>query len=104
MSETTLTFRVDDSLKAAFADAAKQKDRTAAQLLRDFMRGYVAETQEDAEYGAWFRRKVEAGEKAYLEGRYITQEEATRMAGQRRARILRSADAPVVTQAQGAFR
>ena len=93
MSETTFTFRVDDSLKAAFADAAKQKDRTAAQLLRDFMRGYVAETQEDAEYDAWFRRKVEAGERAYLEGRYITQEEATRRAGQRRARIFRSADA-----------
>ena len=27
MPETTFTFRVDDSLKAAFSDAAKQKDR-----------------------------------------------------------------------------
>ena len=92
MSETTFTFRVDDSLKAAFADAAKRKDRTVAQLLRDFMRNYVAETQEDVEYDVWFRRKVEAGEKAYREGRFITQEEATRRAGQRRARILGSVD------------
>ena len=93
MSESTFTFRVDDSLKAAFADAAKQKDRNAAQLLRDFMRSYVAGTQDDAEYDAWFRRKVEAGERAYREGRFITQEEATRRAEQRRARILRSANA-----------
>ena len=92
MSETTFTFRVDDNLKAAFADAAKQKDRTAAQLLRDFMRNYVAEIQEDVEYDAWFRRKVDAGEKAYREGRFITQEEATRRAVQRRARILGSVD------------
>jgi predicted transcriptional regulator len=93
MSESTFTFRVEDSLKAAFTDAAKQKDRTAAQLLRDFMRSYVAEIQEDAGYDAWFRRKVEAGEKAYREGRFITQEEAARRAGQRRAKILGSADA-----------
>ena len=88
MPETTFTFRVDDSLKAAFSDAAKQKDRTAAQLLRDFMRNYVAELQEGAEYDAWFRRKVEAGEKAYREGRFISQEEATRRAKPRQARIL----------------
>ena len=92
MSESTFTFRVDDRLKAAFADAAKQKDRTAAQLLRDFMRDYVSEIKEDTEYDVWFRRKVEAGEKAYREGRYITQEEATRRAVQRRARILGGVD------------
>jgi hypothetical protein len=37
MSETTFTFRVEDNLKASFTDAAKRKDRTTAQLLRDFM-------------------------------------------------------------------
>lgn len=93
MPETTFTFRVEDSLKAAFADAARHKDRTAAQLLRDFMRSYVSGIQENAEYDAWFRRKVEAGERAYQEGRVITQEEATRRAAQRRAAILGSADA-----------
>ena len=93
MSESTFTFRVDDTLKSAFNDAAKQQDRTAAQLLRDFMREYIAKNQQDAEYDAWFRSKVEAGEKAYREGRFITQEEATRRAEQRQAKILRSAGA-----------
>ena len=41
MSEATFTFRVDDALKSEFAQAAKARDRTGAQLLRDFMREYV---------------------------------------------------------------
>ena len=41
MGEATFTFRVDEALKAEFAQAAKADDRTAAQLLRDFMRDYV---------------------------------------------------------------
>ena len=44
--------------------------RHAAQLLRDFMREYVAKNQQDAEYDAWFRRKVEEGRKAVREGGY----------------------------------
>lgn len=88
MSETTFTFRVDESLKSAFADAAKQKDRTAAQLLRDFMRDYVRQNREEEGYDAWFRRKLEVGEKAYREGKFISQEEATARAEKRRAAIL----------------
>lgn len=44
-----------------------------------------------SEYDEWFRRKVEAGEKAYREGRFITQEEATHRAEQRRLQILKAA-------------
>ena len=36
MSETTFTFRVDDALKEQFTMAAKSRDRSGAQLLRDF--------------------------------------------------------------------
>jgi len=41
MNESTFTFRVDESLKNEFAQAAKAQDRTGAQLLRDFMRDVV---------------------------------------------------------------
>lgn len=61
MPEATFTFRVDEDLKASFADAARAHDRTGAQLLRDFMRGYVAQQQDAAEYDVWFRRQVQAG-------------------------------------------
>lgn len=59
MSNATFTFRVDESLKAEFANVAKAHDRTAAQLLRDFMRSYVAQQEEAQQYDAWLTKKVE---------------------------------------------
>lgn len=59
MSDATFTFRVDEDLKAEFAYAAKAHDRTGAQLLRDFMRSYVAQQQEAQHYDAWLADKVE---------------------------------------------
>ncbi|MEB6661013.1 hypothetical protein [Achromobacter ruhlandii] len=61
MSDATFTFRVDEALKNEFAMAAKARDRTGAQLLRDFMREYVQQQQEAAQHDAWFRRQVQAG-------------------------------------------
>jgi predicted transcriptional regulator len=57
MPETTFTFRVDEDLKTAFISVAKAHDRPGSQLLRDFMRDYVAK----AEHDAWFRAEVEQG-------------------------------------------
>jgi len=59
MSEVTFTFRVDEALKSQFAAAAKERDRTGAQLLRDFMREFVRQQEEAAEHDAWFRRQVQ---------------------------------------------
>lgn len=61
MAETTFTFRVDDELKKQFAEIAKAKDRTGAQLLRDFMRETILREEEAAEYDAWYRAKVQKG-------------------------------------------
>lgn len=61
MSEATFTFRVDEALKKEFATAAKARDRTGAQLLRDFMRDFVRQQQEAAEHDAWFREEVRQG-------------------------------------------
>lgn len=38
---TTLTIRLELSLKRAFEQAAAAQDRTVSQLLRDYMRTYV---------------------------------------------------------------
>ncbi len=62
MGEATFTFRVDEDLKAAFVTAAKASDRTAAQLLRDYMRERVIQQDSEqvaSEYDAWFRRQVQ---------------------------------------------
>lgn len=64
MRETTFAFRVDEALKDAFAAAAKTRDRSGAQLLRDFMRDFVHTQEEAAVHETWFRSAVQAGFKA----------------------------------------
>jgi predicted transcriptional regulator len=75
MSEATFTFRVDESLKDQFTTAAKDRDRTGAQLLRDFMRDFVRQQQETTEHDAWFRRQVQVGLDAANAGDVISAEE-----------------------------
>ena len=61
VAEATFTFRVEEQLKDAFAKAAKARDRTGAQLLRDFMREFVRTQQEAAAHDTWFRQQVQIG-------------------------------------------
>lgn len=95
MSEATFTFRVDERLKYEFSSAAKARDRTGAQLLRDFMRDFVKQQQDAAEHGAWFRRQVQAGLDSANAGRLVAAEDveaefATRRDQTRRKLQLRS--------------
>lgn len=85
MSEATFTFRVDEALKNEFATAAKARDRTGAQLLRDFMREFVQKQQEVAEYDAWFRREVQAGLDSASAGRLVPASEVEAKFAARRA-------------------
>ncbi|MDE1149184.1 MAG: hypothetical protein PW843_21685 [Azospirillaceae bacterium] len=75
MTETTFTFRVDEALKAEFAEAAKANDRTGAQLLRDYMRAFVRQRTDAAGYDAWFRAQVQIGIDAANAGDVISAEE-----------------------------
>ncbi len=75
MTEATFTFRVDDDLKREFTRAAKIRDRSGAQLLRDFMREFVRQQQEAANHDAWFRREVQAGLDAANAGEVISAED-----------------------------
>ena len=75
MSEATFTFRVDEGLKNEFSTAAKARDRTGAQLLRDFMRDFVKQQQEASEHDVWFRREVQIGIDAADAGAVVSAEE-----------------------------
>ena len=89
MSDTTFTFRVDEVLKDEFARAAKARDRTGAQLLRDFMRDVVSQQAEAADHDAWFRRQVRAAKAAADAGDVISAEEVEREAAAWRAEARR---------------
>lgn len=94
MSEATFTFRVDADLKQEFATAAKARDRTGAQLLRDFMRDFVQEQQEAAEHDAWFRRQVQAGLDSANAGQLVPAAEVEAGFAARRAATRRRLDTP----------
>jgi predicted transcriptional regulator len=89
VSETTFTFRVETTLKDQFTKAAKSRDRTGAQLLRDFMRDFVRQQQEVAEHDAWFRRQVQAGIDAANAGDVISAEQVEAEASAWRAETRR---------------
>lgn len=61
MAETTITIRIDPELKTAFSRAAEERNRTDADLLREFIEDYVETRRTDAEYEQWFRRQVQTG-------------------------------------------
>ena len=91
MGESTFTFRVDDALKSAFADAAKAHDRTGAQLIRDFMRDYVSGERQAADHDAWFRQQVQVGLDSANAGRLVSdddvEQEAEAWRNETRARM-----------------
>lgn len=91
MQEANLTLRVDNALKTAFAEAARRQDRTAAQLIRDYMRSVVQETREQDEYESWFRARVEAARQDIREGRALTHEQVMARQAERRSRLLAQA-------------
>ncbi len=92
MSEATFTFRVDDALKSEFAQAAKARDRTGAQLLRDFMRDFVRQQQEAAEHDVWLRRQVQMGLDSANAGELLSSEEVEAEAAAWRAEMRRKLD------------
>lgn len=91
MNEATFTFRVDEQLKIQFARVAKARDRTGAQLLRDFMRDVVRHDQEET-HDAWFRRQVEAGRMSAQAGAMTSSEDVEAHFAERRAATLRKLD------------
>ena len=85
MSDATFTFRVDEAQKSEFATAAKARDRTSAQLLRDFMREFVQQQRDAAEHDAWFQRQVQAGLDSANAGRLVPSAEVEAKFAARRA-------------------
>ena len=93
MSDATFTFRVDEALKAEFANAAKAHDRTGAQLLRDFMRSYVAQQEEAQQYDTWLAKKVEQSRMSVEAGNLTPASDVeARFAARRAATRARMAD------------
>jgi len=49
MKDSGLRIRVERDLRERFLEICRQQDRPAAQVLREFMRAYIAEHEEPVE-------------------------------------------------------
>ena len=90
---TTFTFRVDEGLKSEFSTAAKSRDRTGAQLLRDFMRDFVRQQEEAVAHDVWFRRQVQVGLDSANTGNLVPAAEVEAKFAARRTATRRRLDA-----------
>jgi predicted transcriptional regulator len=70
--EAVFTMKLEPELRDAFMAAAAAQDRPASQIVREFMRAFVAQ---DREYVAWLRKKVERSRQDVAAGRVHSQEE-----------------------------
>ncbi len=87
MSESTFTLRIDSKLKESFTEIAKLQDRTAAQLVREFMRDIVQKAEQKQEYDAWFARKVAEGRANVALGKFISNDDVAAEAEKRAQRL-----------------
>ena len=94
MSDATFTFRVDESLKLAFTSIAKTRDRSGAQLLRDFMREVVRQQEDSDEYERWFRSKVQQAIDSANAGNLVPGEEVEAAFTARRAALRQRLEKP----------
>lgn len=57
---STITFKLDADLRAAFMSAAQSADRTTSQLLRDFMRDFVARREAERAESDLIRARMQS--------------------------------------------
>lgn len=70
--EAVFTMKLDHDLRDAFMAAAKAADRPASQIVREFMRDYIAQ---DRDYVEFLRRKIERSQADIVAGRVFSNEE-----------------------------
>ena len=70
--DATITVTLEPELRADFMAEAAGEDRSASQIMRELMRGYVEERRQAREYEAYLQRKVEAARTSVQAGRVRT--------------------------------
>jgi predicted transcriptional regulator len=90
--EAVFTMKLDNELRDAFMAEAAEMDRPASQIVRDLMREFLLQREEEKKsYLEFLRRKVEKSRASIAKGRYYTNEEVNaRM--QARLKELRAKD------------
>jgi predicted transcriptional regulator len=88
MPDRTFTFSVDDELMAAFDQAAKAREKTGPELLRELMQDVVDDQNTDPAYDKWLLQQVQDGLTDADAGNLLSSEEVEDYFAMRRAETL----------------
>lgn len=67
-TKTVFTMKLEPELRDTFMAEAAAEDRPAAQVMRELMRGYIAQRRQAREYDDYLRRKVETARSSMRAG------------------------------------
>lgn len=67
--EAVFTMKLEPELRDAFMAEAAKDDRPASQVLRELMRTYIDQRQQEREYNEFLRQKVEIARVSMRAGR-----------------------------------
>mgnify|MGYP001300094646 FL=1 len=67
--EAVFTMKLEPELRADFMAEVAAEDRSASQIMRELMRGYIEQRRQAREHDEYLLRKVEAGRASMRAGR-----------------------------------
>jgi predicted transcriptional regulator len=89
MSNAVFTMKLEAELRDAFMAEAEAAHRPASQLVRELMRDYIRQRQQQREYDEFLRRKVEVARAQMAKGEYRPDEEVEAEFSALRAKLRR---------------
>lgn len=92
-SKAVFTMKLEPDLRDSFMAEAAADDRPAAQVVRELMRGYIAQRRQARDYDAYLRSKVEAARADKAAGRSFADEDVEAEFSAARDALLRQAPA-----------
>lgn len=73
--DAVFTIKIESELRADFMAEAAREDRPASQIMRELMRGYIAQSRQARDYDDFLRRKVQASRASMHAGQGRSNEE-----------------------------
>jgi predicted transcriptional regulator len=89
--EAVFTVKLEPELRAEFMVEAASEDRSASQVVRELMRGYIEQRRQAREYDEFLHRKVELARHQREAGQHFSHEEVEAKAIARRTELKRRA-------------
>jgi predicted transcriptional regulator len=86
--EAVFTMKLEAELRDAFMAEAEAADRPASQIVREMMKDFIAQREEERGYDQFLRRKVGIAMASVEAGRGRTQEDVSADFTKRRAELL----------------